>query len=176
MQAARQGKELVLAFNAVESRIVLRILRSIIENYRLRPDQLDPRVAAVWYSSRGCQTAKMSAEETRDWLETLHSYKSANLQCLEEWTRSLAGAKPRPQLRLRLEEAASLVTVLNDHRLMAAARNDIGQAEMDMHLSSAIGRLKPAQQAALYEIHFLAYLIEEILRHTAPEAAGWMEG
>lgn len=175
MQPSRHNDTLTLSLSSFESRILRRVFTSIIRNYQTKPSQLDPKVAAVWYSTRGCEATKMSAEETRDWLETLHGYKSANLQLLEEWNKQLIRGKAGCQLEVKLEQATQLMTVLNDHRLFTAARHNINQAEMDMHSLAAIAKLKPAQQAALYEIHFLAWMIEELLRLISPDAASWME-
>jgi hypothetical protein len=175
MLPKRHNDTLTLGLSSFESRLLRRVLNSIIRNYKAKPGQLDPRVAAAWYSTRGCETARMSADETRDWLETLHGYKSANLKLLEGWANQLAQARGESQLNIRLDQAAPLMTVLNDHRLFAAAKHDINQAEMDMHSLAAIAKLKPAQQAALYEIHFLAWIVEELLRLISPDAANWME-
>jgi len=174
MLSSRHKDTLTLGLSSFESRILRRVFTSIIQNYKIRPGQLDPKVAAVWYSTRGCETAKMSADETRDWLETLHGYKSANLELLEQWNKQLAQGKAA-QLKVQLAQAAQLMIVLNDHRLFKAARHDIDQAQMDMHSLADMATLKPAQQAALYEIHFLAWIVEELVGLISPDAANWME-
>src|SRR5262245_46730018 len=126
MLSSRHNDTLSLALSSFEGRLLRRVFGSIIRNYKMKPSQLDPKVAAVWYATRGCETAKMSADETRDWLETLHGYKSANLELLEEWTKQLASGKAEEiQLRVRLDQAAQLMIVLNDHRLFTAAKHDI---------------------------------------------------
>jgi hypothetical protein len=176
MLARRHQDTLILGLSSFESRVLRRVFTSIIQNYTIKPSQLDPKVAAVWYSTRGCEAAKMSADETRDWLETLHGYKSANVELLEEWHRQLAQGKAGGfQLKVHLTQAVQLMTVLNDHRLFKAAKHDITQAQMDMHSLAAMAKLKPAQQAALYEIHFLAWIVEELLTLISPDAANWME-
>jgi hypothetical protein len=176
MLSSRHNDTLTLGLSSFEGRILRRVFSSIIRNYKLKPSQLDPKVASVWYATRGCETARMSADETRDWLETLHGYKSANLELLEEWNKELAASKAGDfKLKVKLDQAAQLIIVLNDHRLFTAAKHDIQQAEMDMHSLSALAKLKPAQQAALYEIHFLAWIVEELVRLISPDAANWME-
>jgi hypothetical protein len=175
MNATRENDRLRLTYNSIESRVLRHIFEIVIANYKVPPEQMDPKTAAVWYSTRGCESVQMSAEETRDWLHQLHGFKSANLVLLEEWVDQLARRKEgQHELRLKLEQAASLLTVLNDHRLLAAARNDIGQAEMDLPTHEAFQKLTQPQQLALFEIHLLAWMIEEILRLTAPEAANWL--
>ena len=176
MKADRDKDHVRLTFNLLEARVLRHIFESLIANYSLPPDQLDAKAASVWYSTRGCQTAGMTAEETRDWLEQLHGFRSAHLALLQEGARQLGRRTgDHVELRVSLPDAATLVGVLNDHRLLVAARNDIGQREMDLSARSAAKELAAAQQTALFEIHLLAWMIEELLRLIAPEAAGWME-
>ena len=174
MRATREKNVLILAFDAIEANILREALESIMANYQTPPDQIDPKVAAVWYSSRGCQSAGLSAEETKAWLRDLHGFKSANLGLLRTWATKLTGPKSnRYELRIDVEKASTLLTVLNDHRLYAAALQNIGESEMTMPISVAFTALPPARQAALIQIDLLGWIIEVILRLIAPEAANW---
>ena len=177
MQTARNRDTLSLTFSFFESRILQHILRQIMVNYQTKPEQLDPKAAAVWYSTRGCEQAKMSAEDTREWVENLHRYKSANVQHLIKWSRRLAvlNKAGHCQLNVKLDDAPILLTALNDHRLLVAATHDIGEKEMDLRSLPGINSLQAAQQTAVSEIHFLAVIIEEILRFLPGNPAGWME-
>ncbi len=56
------------------------------------------------------------------------------------------------------------MAAINDYRLSAAARHEIGQAEMDAHSPWQLAKLPPNRQKAVLEIHFLAWIIEETLR------------
>src|SRR5438270_171070 len=76
MRAARTPKALGLTFNTLESRLLRHILKQIITNYQITPQDLNPKAASVWYSAKGCESARMSPEETQEWLEHLHQYKS----------------------------------------------------------------------------------------------------
>lgn len=175
MQAAREQSHIRLKLNSLEAQILEHVLRAVTRNYKTAPSELDPKTAAVWYSTHGCATARMSAEETKDWVDTLHGLKSGQLNRLEESIKVLAAQKTPPiHLQFSIKDATSLMTVLNDHRLFVAARNDIGQREMDLHSVRALQELTPAQQGAVCEIHFLACVIEELMRVIAPEASGWM--
>jgi hypothetical protein len=174
MRATREKNVLILAFDAVEANILREALESIMANYQTPPDQIDPKVAAVWYSSRGCQRAGLSAEETNAWLRDLHGFKSANLSLINTWVSKLSGPKSaRYELRIDAEKASTLLTVLNDHRLYAAALQNIGEAEMTMPMSLAFAALPPARQAAIIQIDLLGWIIEVVLRLIAPEAANW---
>jgi hypothetical protein len=175
MRATRKDNVLTLAFDSVEAGVLREAFASIIANYQTPPDQMDPKVAAVWYSSRGCQSAGMSAEETSAWRRDLHNFKSANLQLLKGWAEELSARKSDPyQLQIDVDKAPALLTVLNDHRLYAAARHNIGESEMTMPISLAFASLPPARQAAVIQIDLLGWIIEVILRLIAPEAANWM--
>jgi hypothetical protein len=176
MRVARDHGHVTLTVSFLESRLLLRVLQTLADNYRLRPDQVDPKVAHVWYSTRGCVTAKMSDDETREWLDALFNFRGGRRRVLEDCARQLAVRREgRFLVRLRPDDAAELMKALNDHRLCLAAQHDIGQTEMDEPFFSKDAPLAPAQRAALFEIHYLAELIHEILRALAPEAAGWME-
>jgi len=106
----------------------------------------------------------MSPEETRDWLDALHGFKSANLQRLQCWLKSLQEAGPGPRhLQIKLAEAQDLVMVFNDHRLMLAAQHDIGQEQMDLGWLDLMTEMPPRRRKALFEIHHLATIIECIL-------------
>src|SRR5258708_20047233 len=89
---------------------------------------MGPKEAAVWYSTRGCESAKMSAEETRDWLEQLHGLRSANLARLEDWAKQLTAPKENHfELCLPLAEADKPITLLNDHPPLPPPRPPLPQ-------------------------------------------------
>jgi hypothetical protein len=176
MRITRQKDRLTLTLNFLECTVLRRAFAEIATNYKLKPDEVDPKIAAHWYSTRGCKSAKMSAEETADWLANLHHFKGANLHRIESWQQALTTRKTgQYQMELGVDEGHTLITVLNDHRLLTAGRYNIGQEEMDTRSATDYDELKPIQQAALYSIHFLACVIEEVLRHVSPEASSWMQ-
>jgi hypothetical protein len=176
MRGFRKQDTLTLEFNFLESSLLRRALVEIIRNYNIKPEALDPEIARYWYSTRGCKNARMSEEEIRDWIAALHAGKTAHLEKLEQWHKGLSGQKSGPyQLNLTMEEGHTLLTVLNDHRLLTAGRYAIGQDEMDCHSEEELNHLSPEQQAGLVSIHLLAWIIEELLRLLSPEAASWME-
>ncbi|MCI0746766.1 MAG: DUF2017 family protein [Verrucomicrobia subdivision 3 bacterium] len=164
MKAGRENDRIVLSFALLEVEMLRRALSSIIRNYRIKPAEINPRVAGAWYSTRGCAAAGMTDEQTREWIETLHEMKTANLDALRGWRRKLVPA-PGKSARLELtdEEAHTLMIALNDHRLMRAARYDLGEEEMNVRTLTQFMSLKPRRQAALVEISFLAGIIEAIL-------------
>ena len=174
MQASREGNHIILEFGVLEKQVLLHIFQSVIRNYRRKPEEVDATVAQAWYTTRGCKTAGMTPEETREWMRSLHDFKSGNLVHLEKWAAEMAANPTEAStLKLPLEQAHSLLAILNDHRLLSAAEHEIGDREMEMHSLEEFEQLPADRQAALYEIHFLAWIMEELLRLAAPEAAGW---
>jgi hypothetical protein len=178
MRAGRRNNDLVLEFGAVEKELFLQTVGVILNNYKLKPAELDPKTAAVWYSTRGCKSVGMSEEETREWVDTLYGFKSANARLLERWCSQIKEIEPgKFELAVKLSDAASLVTIINDHRLHLAAVHDISQSDMDMRgWDDAEDAQPPSQkESALVQIELLGWVIEVILRLTAPEAASWSD-
>ena len=176
MQAGRRNDELVLQFAGVEKELLLHTVGAILKNYKLKPAELDPKTAAVWYSTRGCKGVGMSEEETREWVETLYGFKSANARLLERWCAQIKELEPgKFELVVKLADAASLVTIINDHRLHLAAIHEIGQGDMDLRGWAEDEHLPSEKESALLQIELLGWLIEVILRLTAPEAASWSD-
>ena len=182
MRLKRENESLVFTLSLPERLLLAHVLLELAGKYRLKPDELDDRTAAAWYSRRGCATAGMTAEDTKEWLEHLHALKNSTPR-LEEWAAQLSAEPPecggpedsalpvprsahpkQSTLRIPIEHAAAFVTAINDYRLAAAARHDIGQAEMDAHSPWQLAKLPPPRQQAVLEIHFLAWIIEETLR------------
>jgi hypothetical protein len=170
VRLTRDKKRLIFSLNLIEGTLLRRVFEQLRAQYRLKPDDIDPKTAAAWYSTRGCQSAGMSTEDTRLWIEHLHEFKAARLEKLEAWTRQLVAPRQPGALRLTipLEDADAFMAALNDHRLRLAACHEIGQKEMDAHSPQTLDRLPIHQQEALLEIHVLAWLIEETL-HSLPE-------
>jgi hypothetical protein len=176
MRAGRKNDQLILQFGAVEKELLLQTVQSILDNYKLKPGELDPKTAAVWYSTRGCKTAGMSEDETREWIDTLYSFKGANAKLLEQWSNGIREVEPgKFELAVKIDQAANLVTIINDHRLHLAATYDIDQEDMDVRWSPEEEQLSPEKRSALVQIELLGWLIEVILRLAAPEAASWSD-
>lgn len=165
MRVKRENNTLLLNLNALEARVLLRVLRLIADNYRLAPGDLPEPAASAWYSTRGCASAGMSGEETREWLAHLHAFKSARLEQLQHWAAQLAEARAgAAHVRVSLNDAPAFIAAINDHRLLMAAQHHVGQEEMDARSVVQLLKLPSATQEALMEIHFLAWIIEEMLR------------
>ena len=162
MRLQRENDTLHFLFNTLESRLLARAFEQLTERYKLKPEDMDPKAASAWYSTRGCVTANLSDQETRDWLDQIHALKSAKLEQLEKWVQQLKSSPS--SLRVQVNEASIFITAVNDHRLAAAALHDIGQSEMDIQSPLQLAKLPASQQEALLEIHLLAWIMEETLR------------
>ena len=172
MHLTREPDGLLFSFNPIEANLLRRVLEQLKASYGIDPGDLDPRIAAAWYSTRGCQSAGMSPEDTQHWLEHLHEFKSARVPKIQGWLRQLAqvhagapaGAHAGASvLRLDLADADPFITLLNGHRLQLAARHEIADREMEVRSHEAMALLPIHQQEALIEIHILAWLIEVTL-------------
>lgn len=164
MHARRIGEKLHLHLSSFETHFLHRVLAVILENYKAAPSDLDVSTADAWYSTRGCRSAKMSANEIQEWLAALHQIKSGSLRHLELWIATLA--KPQPsghRLSIDLRDIDVLLRVINDYRLMTAARHQLDETEMSLAADRENPDLPPARRAALLEIDLLALLLEQIL-------------
>jgi hypothetical protein len=169
MHAHRDKASVHLSLGSFESKVLRQILMLIRNEYLKKPSELDREIAAAWYNAHGA--THMSAEEQADWLQQMHELKSARVELMDKWIKALEpGAPELPvELTLPLAAAPDFLTVINDHRLLTAARNEIGQAEMDVRTMAEFSSLPPIQQTALAEIHFLAVIMENLLYLLASE-------
>jgi hypothetical protein len=176
MHAAKRKGRLTLTIEARERRLFRRVLQAIIRNYKKPPEALPAPAARVWYSTAGCQSARMSAEQTGEWIGELRAIRKSRLRLLERCVRQMKSAsKGSSELKLSIVHAATLMTSLNDHRLFLAARHNLGEAELDWPTLASVAALKPARRKALFEISVLALVIEILLSVIDPEAVNWLE-
>src|ERR1043165_7022968 len=103
MRVRRESNSFLLYFNQHERGLLRHILHALASDYRLKPEDLDAKARQAWYSERGCSTARMSTDETKDWLEQLHAFKSSNLDRIQKWSGQLADPPPGQRTFLRFE-------------------------------------------------------------------------
>ncbi|MFM1768438.1 MAG: hypothetical protein RJA22_967 [Verrucomicrobiota bacterium] len=168
MDLRREPGGLAIQLNPVEVSLLRHALEGLAGHYHIPPAELDEAAAEAWYSTRGCPSAGSSPEDTALWVASLHEIRRAQIGPLEKWLAPLEAAGGRgATLRLAAESLEDFVRAINDYRLLQAARADVGEAEMALDLDEA-GHLPAAQRAALLEIHFLGWVMEEILRRMEP--------
>jgi len=176
MYAAKRKGRLTLTIEAGERRQVRCILESIIRNYETPPEALPEPVAQVWYSTAGCRSARMSREQTAEWINELRAIRKSRLRLLQRCARQLQSTgKGSSELRMSMDQAAALMTSLNDHRLFLSAQHELGEAEMSLPFFASAAALTPARRKALFEVSALAYVIEVLLSVIDPEAVSWQE-
>jgi hypothetical protein len=176
MHAAKSEGRLTLTIEAGERPRFRRILEAIFRNYQTPPEALPGPVARVWYSTAGCQGARMSEEQTREWIDQLHAIRNARLRLLQRFLAEMQSpGKGASELRMSTDQAADFMISLNDHRLFLAAQHEIGEAEMERPFFASAAALTPARRKALFEISALAVVIEILLSVIDPEAVSWME-
>jgi hypothetical protein len=106
----------------------------------------------------------------------LHAAKSAHLEQIKHWKKVLGEKEEGPyRLNLTPEDAHTLLTVLNDHRLLMAGRFAIGEDEMSCRSEEEFRQLSRGQQNALISIDLLGVVLESLLRLLSTEAASWTE-
>ena len=163
MRVKRETGAIVIAFNALEGRFIAQILARIADTYRTKPDHLAGQAGDLLYTAKGCAEGT-SPEEVRDWRDQLHGLKLARLTLIEDWLARLNdGGVLRTRLTVKPGDAHDFVGTINDHRLLTAAEHGIGEEEMTLRNPDQMDALPPARQSALLEIHFLAWIIEEVL-------------
>ena len=176
MHAAKRKGRLTLTVEPGERRLFRRVLEAIIRNYKTPPEALPAPVTRVWYSTAGCQSARMSAEQSREWMDQLRAMRNSRLRLLQRFLEGLQSAgKGSSELRMSTDQAGDFMMSLNDHRLFLAAQHEIGEAEMDRPFFASAASLTPARRKALFEISALALVIEILLGVIDPEAVSWLE-
>ena len=176
MHAAKSKRRLTLTILPGERRQFRRVLETIIRNYKTPPEALPAPVAQVWYSTAGCRSARMSKEQTGEWIDQLRAIRKSRLRLLQRFARELQSTGKRSsELRMSIDQAAAFMTSLNDHRLFLAARHNLGEAELNWAAFTSDAALTPVRRKALFEIGALAFVVEFLLSVIDPEAVSWME-
>jgi hypothetical protein len=176
MHAVKRKGRLTLTVQAGERRLLRRVLEAIIRNYKTPPEALPSPVSQVWYSTAGCRSARMSDEQTGEWIESLRAIRQSRLRLLQRFARQLKSTgKGNSELRMNTDSAAAFMTALNDHRLFLAARHNLGEAEINWFYLDSAESLTPARRKALFEIGALAFAIGVLLGALDPVAASWDE-
>lgn len=168
MRVKRDIEAIEIMFNALEGEFLGQILDRIAKVYRATPEQLSGPAADLLYTGAGCASGT-TPEEIKDWQEQLHGLKLGRLTLIEKWIAQLSGTDTlRNRMTLSLGDAGDFVGTINDHRLLAAAEHGIGEEEMTLRDPAEVAAMPPERQSALMEIHFLAWLMEEVLQAMDP--------
>ncbi len=164
MQIRREDRHLLLSLAVLEARVLRKCLKALIQNYQIRPELFDPKGKAAWYGTRGCESVRMSPEETREWLDNLYRFRGEHLRLLEGCAKQLAARlEQKYALRLAMDDAPGFLTVINDHRLLVAAQQNLGEKDIHLLTLSDLESLSLPRRNALLEIEVLGWIMEGIL-------------
>lgn len=157
MQVIRHAKQLEIILFEPEAYLLRHSLSEIIRNYQMDCNELPVEVQKIWFN-----TDSMQDEEDRElWAEQLRDFRGQNSKLAKRILQELESSKTWPAvIHVDLQEAETLMIIINDHRLYLAAVNNVGEQEMDVEWDQISDSLS---RNAVMNIHFLAWLIELIL-------------
>ena len=160
MQAIQADDGCTLILFQPERAFLSGILQVILHHYGQAPEELPPRVWEVWYSAE--TTASLEEEDRHCWMESLRDFRQGNAGLCRRYLKMLQEAVQEPfSLPIARADLDSFLIVINDHRLYQAAVHEVGEAEMEEDWSQIPDT---GRRQALLEIHFLAVLLELLLR------------
>ncbi|MEM9445086.1 MAG: hypothetical protein AAGA18_07010 [Verrucomicrobiota bacterium] len=145
-----------------EATLLQDIFSRILSNYSIPPDELSDAVQKVWYPKNIQKEDREDSDDLADVIrDDFQIYRSENSLKLKSWISLLRADQQIITWRVEDGEIDRVLTILNDHRLYRAAELGVGQDEMDRDLEE----IEDDQlRGGILEIHFLAWLIELVLR------------
>jgi len=157
VQVIRRKEELDIILFQPEAHLMKRSLDEIYSNYRTKPEDLPESIKQLWHS----HACELEPEDRKIWLEHLSEFRGFNSQLIQRLSVQLDGIKNWPViLTVSLQEADSLLTILNDQRLYLAAAHEVGEQEMNQDWEVVI---QSPEKQVVVNIHFLAWLIELVI-------------
>jgi hypothetical protein len=160
MKVERNPNGLEVLLFSVEAYYLRKALIQVAQNYRIHPVEFDDQTAEVWYSPQGHASVDAYQEDKDIWNESLFEFRNTRLGDLQIWIEDLTEGREFYLLPLTFEKADTLVSIINDHRLLVAAEHDFSKEELDQNLDEVDEEDK---REALMEVHVLAFFIEMIL-------------
>jgi len=162
------GGGLVFSFEGAEKELLVMALLETQEDYSVSYDRLPEPLQKFWAGTLSDDPAL--AEAADDLKEARLAWRSDRAQALEQWLNPdgpLAG--PDPLFMLEAEEVDLFLAILNDRRLTLAAYHGFGEGEMEVDLEEISAK---EVQRAVWEIHFLALVMEHCLEALREDEAG----
>lgn len=144
---------------SMEAEFLVRILSSLSLEYETEPAQLNAKLASAWYSTHDPENAEISEADIEDWNDQLFQLRGENKDKIEKWITILEGEFPL-EWTLSHEDAETFLMVINDYRLVCAANHHLDDAELEHDFESVAD---PERRLALFEIHFLAWIMEKMM-------------
>ncbi|MDE1171985.1 MAG: hypothetical protein PW734_12395 [Verrucomicrobium sp.] len=155
---------LALEFENSEKELLILSLVETFNMYEIDPAQLPERLQRYWtglLSTRQAQDADLE-EAASDLRDTRLAWRSDRAKLLEQWLGAEGNLTGEGDDLFTLDddEIEAFLAILNERRLLLAALNGIGETQMDVNPAALPTR---EMQRAVWEIHFLAYVMENCL-------------
>lgn len=169
MRCEYDGQILLIEFAESEKEMLLFSLEELREHYSTDESKLPSKLRKFW---RG--TLSRTPEKTEEWTEAEEDLasarwgiKSERLVLVNRWLASdgLLLAANQSKLGLDEGECEQFLCILNDRRLLLALEYNLDDTLLEKNPVTVSDH--EAQQA-LWEIHFLAYLQQQVLDAVSP--------
>jgi hypothetical protein len=168
MKVFSKKNHVLLSLDRPEAEFFVRIFCSLIGEYQTEPAQTHEKLADVWYPSLSLQVGNMSNQEIEDWNDQLFELRGERCASLEKWSSFLEAAKKFPvEWQISIAEAETLLMIFNDYRLATAAKHGLDDSELEHDFESV---QDPQKKLALFEVHFLAWIMERVIDELANHA------
>jgi hypothetical protein len=159
----REDGELTLEFEGAEKELLLLSLVEMREQYETDAGTLPEPVRRYWDGTLSVSAKGELGEAAEDLRDARLGWREERLRAVERWLApdgGLVDGTPRSFI-LDEEEIDLFFSVLNDRRLTLAALHGIGDTGMEENPADVQDR---NLQRALWEIHFLAFVMENCLQ------------
>lgn len=161
MEIGRENGYLLIELAQAEALLLQSILSYTRQAYAEAPEQLNPKIEAVWYQSDRLRTSRISPEDAALWQTELFENRNARRGLIEQWIKNLRELRDPLVLKISLDKIDEFLSTLNDWRLYRFAEYDISEALMEAPMDSI---KNPDVRIVMLEIHFLGWLMEVILQ------------
>ena len=162
MKATRSDEALVLDFEGAEKELLFLSLTETQDHYEIEFDSLPESLRKYWSGTLTTQPDPELAEAAEDLKETRLAWRSDRLKALDRWLASdgLLADPENHRFRLEPDEIDLFLAILNDRRLLLAAHHGFDDPVMEVNPASIDDK---DRQRALWEVHFLAFVMEHCL-------------
>ncbi len=162
--------ELSLDFEGAEKELLLLSLVDAREHYEADVETLPEPLQRFWDGTLSVSGKGELAEAADDLRDARLGWRPERLSALEKWLAPDGGlvGTPRPFV-LEPEEVDLFFCVLNDRRLTMSALHAVDDERMETNPAEVDDK---DLQRALWEIHFLAFVMENCLTALEDEGEG----
>lgn len=161
MEIISNATGIQITLSEPEAQFLNDIFLDVVEKYRQPPSDMAEKSAEVFYSSFGTDHLRMSDEERELWNEQLHDLRTEECTRIDKWIKALSSQVWPYHWIIPYADVDTFLILLNDRRLWCAAENGLDEDELEHDFQSI---KDPSQRAALFEIHFLAAIIEKVIQ------------